>query len=207
MLQVSVVPEERSEAIAQLAMADAETAASYAHRFNVQTANVYREEQDCDQEDIPQVRVAVPVICSVLGSVMPEVATQGEYVTLLPFPSPEVQKFVFDGREEFQELPQAFFHYVTWASGGQELVGDIQGVQDDSGIIIVDPVILKAEKPTVGTLLNVVVGGKESLADQAVNEERFNLCHPHCGQLCKHFDPHRRGVRIRRQCGLSAPSC
>lgn len=208
MLQVSVAPQERTYERSMLVVDDAQIAASYAGRFNMQTSNVFREESAYDADAVPRVRVCVPVVCSVLGSIVPEVATQGEYVTLLPYPSPEVRKFVFDGSEDFLELPQAFFHYVTWASGGHELVADIQGFQDDDGITIVDPVVLKADKPTVGSLLKVVVGVKEEgEAGQAVNEERFNLCHPHCGQLCRHFDPHRRGVHIRRHCGFSAPSC
>lgn len=205
MLQVGVVPQERDLERAKLAVEDARVAASYAHRFNLQTASALGEDAEIDEDEVPRVKVYVPMVASVLGSVAPEVANQGEFITLTPYPSPDVKKFVFDGSEDFLELPQAFFHYVVWASGGREVVADIQGLQEDVGVGLVDPVVLRTSQPTVGGLLGAVVGTQASC--EGGFEERFNTCHAHCGQLCRNFDPHRRGMHVRRHCGLSAPSC
>merc|ERR1711920_119607 len=126
------------------------------------------------------------------------------------YPSPVVKKFVFEGSEDFLELPQAFFHYVAWLSGGREFVADIQGMQDDQDVLLVDPVVLRAAKPTLGDIVGAVVSAATT-DDNGQNvdksEQRFNVWHPRCGQLCKGFDPQRRSIKDRKACGLSLPSC
>merc|ERR1712190_650383 len=144
-----------------------------------------------------------------MGAV-PDIVQPGEAVSVVAYPSALVKKFVFEGGEDFLELPQAFFHYVTWLSGGRELVGDIQGVQDDQDVLIVDPVVLRSTQPGIGDLLGVIASGAQggqAVDVQGPSEERFQTWHPRCGQLCKAFDPQRRSCHDRKACGLSLPSC
>merc|ERR1711920_106826 len=95
---------------------------------------------------------------------------RGEVVSLLRLPSSEVGKFVFDGSEEFLELPHAFFHYVTWFSGGREMAFDLQGAEHDDGdVILVDPCLLRTEKAGVSDLLKVqssAARARENIAEQ-----------------------------------------
>merc|ERR1712226_143448 len=173
----------------------------------MQTARTCGEEDE--PESVPGIRVCAPVGCFVLGSAVPDVVNAGEAVSLVAYPSPVVKKFVFEGGEDFLELPQAFFHYVTWLSGGREFVGDIQGMQDDHDVLIVDPVVLRPPKATMGDIIGVVASAALSDAEQSQDksEQRFNVWHPRCGQLCKGFDPQRRSMKDRKACGLSLPSC
>jgi len=213
MLQMAVQSKDRSMECAQLVVDDAKDAASYAHRFNQQTARSC----DVDPAEVPGIRVCPAVACYVLGSAIPDFATPGEAVVLTSYPVATVKKFVFDGGEDFVELPQAFFHYVAWASGSRELVADLQGVQDDRDVLIVDPVMLRASKPTIGdligTLATTAIQGSDQQQQQqtgdavAAEQHRFDLWHPRCGQLCRGFDPQRRSAQPRKACGLSMPTC
>lgn len=118
----------------------------------------------------------------------------------------EVQKFVFDGKsEEFREVPQAYFHYAAFSSGGKEYVCDIQGVEDDEGnFLIVDPCILKAGLPTVGDIIDVATNGNIQAAQVASGPtaERFDALHPKCCQACKAFDPLRRSAQRNGKAGM-----
>lgn len=208
MLQVAISPKDRDMQNVKAGVEDAKDTASYAHRFNMQTART------CDQEDepeaVPGIKVCAPVGCFVLGSAVSEIVQPGEAVSLVAYPSPTVKKFVFEGGDDFLELPQAFFHYVSWLSGGREFVGDIQGYQDDHDILIMDPVLLRAPKPTIGDIIGVVASaatGSENTETEDKSEQRFNVWHPRCGQLCKGFDPQRRSMKDRKACGMSLPSC
>lgn len=203
MLQVAVSPKDRQMENVKAGVEDAKDVASYAHRFNMQTARTC----DADPESVPGVRVATPVAAFVIGSAVPDVASPGEAVSVAMYPAPTVKKFVFDGGEDFLELPQAFFHYCAWVSGGREFVGDIQGLQDDSDVILVDPVVLRATKPSIGDLLGVLVPSTDQPGDNSQDSMRFDVWHPRCGQLCQGFDPSRRSVNGRRHCGLSLPNC
>mmetsp|Transcript_62299 Transcript_62299/g.160651 ORF Transcript_62299/g.160651 Transcript_62299/m.160651 type:complete len:346 (-) Transcript_62299:393-1430(-) len=208
MLQVAHDPQDRQMENVKLAVNDAKDVASYAHRFNTQTARAVGAEAEPDE--VPGVKVHAPVGCFVIGSAVPDVVAAGQAVTLSMYPSTQVKKFVFEGGEDFLELPQAFFHYVAWMSGGRELVADLQGMQDDDGVTLTDPVLLRASQPGIGDLLGVIgvpgAGGGQA-EEGAKGEERFNLWHPRCGQLCKSFDPQRRSVHQRKNCGLSVPTC
>jgi len=163
---------------------------------------------------VPCVQVSQPVGCEVLGSTVPQVIVAGDSVLLAPFPSEEVQKFVYDGREEFSEVPQAFFHYAAWSSGGHELVCDIQGVeQDDGSFLLVDPCVLRKNPPTVNDILGSIapqtaeVFGVGPDAVTSGVEGRFDAMHPKCSQLCKVFDPARKGGNVRTHCGIAGISC
>jgi len=204
MLQVAVSLKDRSMESVKAMVDDSKDVASYAQRFNEQTARA------CGAEDseAPGVRVCAPVGCFVLGSTLPDVVRPGEAVSLTPYPAATVKKFVFEGGEDFVELPQAFFHYVSWVSGGKETVGDLQGVQDEADVLLVDPVLLRASKPGIGELIGALASGPgEQTAQSSVEQHRFDLWHPRCGQLCRAFDPQRRNVHGRRACGMSLPSC
>mmetsp|Transcript_18975 Transcript_18975/g.59659 ORF Transcript_18975/g.59659 Transcript_18975/m.59659 type:complete len:349 (+) Transcript_18975:127-1173(+) len=208
MLQIAVSPKDRGMDSVKPIIDDAKEVASYAHRFNMQTARACGAEDE--PAEAPGVRVCAPVGCYVLGSAVPELAQPGEAVSLSVYPAPTVKKFVFEGAEDFVELPQAFFHYVAWLSGGKESVGDLQGVQDDQDVVLVDPVMLRAPKPGIGDLLGTLAssGGQDDGAKQlSVEQHRFDLWHPRCGQLCRAFDPQRRTAHARRACGMSLPSC
>lgn len=206
-LQAAVSPVDRELESIKPMVEDAVTVASYARRFNMQVASTLGEE--LDPSEMPGVRVCIPVVAEVLAGTLPDIAEPGEMVTLTVYPCQEVRKFVFDGSEDFLELPQAFFHYVSWASGGRELVADVQGFQDDTGVTLIDPVLLRdsAYSTTISDLLGVVVGTQASAQQGGFMEQRFATWHPRCGQLCKGFDPHRRSIHMRRHCGLSAPTC
>jgi len=207
MLQVAVCPKDRAMENVKPIVEDAKDVASYAHRFNMQTARACGAEDE--PAEAPGVRVCAPVGCYVLGSAVPEVAQPGEAVSLSVYPAPTVKKFVFEGAEDFVELPQAFFHYVAWTSGGRESVGDLQGVQDEQDVILVDPVMLRAPKPGIGDLLGTLTSSSApgEQGQQTVEQHRFDLWHPRCGQLCRAFDPQRRTAHARRNCGMSLPSC
>merc|ERR1712093_4361 len=101
-----------------------------------------------------------------------------------------------DGSEEFKELPQAFFHYAAWSSGGHELVADLQGVQAaDGGILLIDPCVLRKAPPSVADLVGAVAPIAALVSKDQTDgvEGRFNLLHPKCAQMCKTFDPQRMG--------------
>lgn len=186
---------------AKQAVDDTLVVAAYAQRFNVQAASAVGE----SVADFPGVNVCASVVCRALGSKVPQIAKSNDYLTLTVYPAHEVRKFVFQGEEEFLELPQAFFHYVAFTSGGSEIVGDLQGYQDDDGIFLVDPVLIRQPKMSIGGLMTVVAGGAET---QDSSQDYFNAWHPKCGQLCEHFDPQRRSaVAQKRHCGLAAPTC
>uniref|UniRef100_A0A7S1R1W4 Alpha-type protein kinase domain-containing protein n=1 Tax=Alexandrium catenella TaxID=2925 RepID=A0A7S1R1W4_ALECA len=208
LLQVGVSAKDRSMESVKPIVDDANDVASYAHRFNMQTARVCGAEDE--PSEAPGVRVCPPVGCFVLGSSLADVAQPGEAVALTVYPASVVKKFVFEGAEDFVELPQAFFHYVAWTSGGKEQVADLQGFQDDQDVILVDPVLLRAPKPSIGDLIGTLASGGnsgEQGAQPSIEQHRFDLWHPKCGQLCRAFDPQRRSAHARRACGLSLPSC
>lgn len=205
LLQVAVNPKDRSMESVKPIIEDAKDVASYAHRFNLQTARACGAEDE--PAEAPGVRVCAPVGCYVIGSSVPDVVQPGEAVSLSVYPASTVKKFVFEGAEDFVELPQAFFHYVAWTSGGRESVGDLQGVQDDQDVILVDPVVLRAAKPSIGDLIGTLASSGEEGGQTSVEQQRFDLWHPKCGQLCRAFDPQRRTAHCRRACGMSLPSC
>lgn len=214
-LQVAVAPKDRTLESIKLDVDDAKDVASYAVRFNLQTA---RTCGDVDPESVPGVKVCAPVACTVLGSAAPDLARPGEAVLLTWYPYSVLRKFVFEGGEDFLELPQAFFHYATWLSGGREQLADLQGVEEGDDVILIDPVLLRSAQPTIGNLLSTLVSGTAqgggSSYEQALGAQicgpadwRFEACHPQCGQLCQAFDPHRRSAQSRKHCGLNLPSC
>lgn len=204
MLQVHANHEDRHMENVKMVVDDAKDVASYAHSFNQATAKACGADVS---DEVPGIKVLAPVGAYVIGSTVPDIGV-GQAVTLSMYPYNAVKKFVFEGSEDFLELPQAFFHYVAWMSGGRELVADLQGMQDDEGVILTDPVLLRSDQPGIGDILGVIgvpgVGGKD---EGARDEERFNLWHPRCGQLCKTFDPQRRSIHQRKNCGFGVPSC
>lgn len=71
---------------------------------------------------MPTIKVAAPVACEVIFSGYPSMVPVGAVCTLTPYAEKDVQKFVFDGHsDEFLELPQAFFHYAAFSSGGKRV--------------------------------------------------------------------------------------
>lgn len=205
LLQVGASAKDRNIERVKAAVDDANDAASYAHRFNQFVANTCG---DGNAEGVPHLKVCAPVGCYVLGSTVPDIVQAGEVLTLTLFPSPVVKKFLFEGSEEFEELPQAFFHYVVTNSGGSDMVCDLQGAKEEQNFYIVDPVMVRADKVSIGDLLGTLLpGGRSAPRMNTSPEMRFDQWHPKCGQLCRTFDPQRRSIHARKHCGLSLPSC
>lgn len=202
LLQVAAKKEERNMDNVKEIVSDAADTAAYAHRFNQHTAKAVGE----DPNNVPSVRVAAPVACQVIDSATPEIASAGDAIALTFYPSNNITKFVFEGGEDFLELPQAFFHFVVWTSGGKELIGDLQGVQDEQDIFLIDPVVIKQPQMGVNDLLGMMAD-PSAANSLSPNEQRFNLWHPRCAQLCRSFDPQRRGAHVRRACGVALPTC
>jgi len=206
LLQVAADPSYRSLDTAMLERRDCDIIAAHAHRFN---QHMLREE-GADPGDAGQygVQICMPTICQVLQSPVPQFFGQGDSVILLPFKSNEIQKFVFDGTEDFLEIPHAFFHYVSWVTGGQECVSDLQGVEDDDGsFILCNPCMPRKVGWGAGSCFGPLGPGG------GANAQLFDRLHPKCGPLCKSFDPDRRTKPGRRHCGvpiscgLNAPGC
>jgi hypothetical protein len=204
MIVVADAPEDRTAANVELDLKDAVDVASYCTRFNKQLQKQFGE-----HGGVPGVMVAGAVGCEVIKSSTHQFASPGEAMMIIPYPFADVKKFVFDGSEDFLEVPQAFFHHASWLSSGNEYVCDIQGIEDDEGnVILVDPCIVRAPKASVGDLLTSLAPGitqKENMPQVAndMSADRFEALHPRCSQLCKAFDPHRRCAHGKRHCGLN----
>lgn len=212
MMVVAVSAEHRSMERVLQDMEDTKDASSYAHSFNAHLVRTQggddmalaASEADAEVADMPKVKVACPVGCRVLSSAVPQLAHPGAVVMLFPYSDKEVKKFVFDGKQDFLELPHAFFHYAAWMAGGREMLFDLQGIEgDDNDIIIVDPVVLRAPKAGVTDLVKATVTDSPATNDgSGPSEELFETSHRTCGYLCKSFDPQRRGAKGRKMCGL-----
>lgn len=201
-LQMATDFDERTLERVSLDIKDAETAASYAHRFNV-------HQLQSENGAGPNIKVAAPVACEVVDSGFPSLVPRGSFCTIAPYDDLQVQKFLFDGTQEFLELPQAYFHFAVHASGGKEFICDLQGSEDDEGgFVLIDPCVLRSKLPTVGDIVTAV----STVAAAPLKEEdrkpdllqgpsggnteaRFEELHPQCGPLCKAFDPHRQSAR------------
>jgi hypothetical protein len=193
-LQVASNPDERTgEALEADTQASA-ALADYAHKFNTQQAN------ESQHDPPPAIKVAAPIGCEVIDSDLNAMFSKGDMVVLYMLPRTlNIEKFIFNGDTIYMDLAQAFFHFVTLASGGRDLAFDLQGIQEDSGdVILVDPALLKAsgkkdETPVCGPLMGSPAG---------LEWGHFQALHSRCSPLCKVFDPHRT-VRIGRRlsCG------
>lgn len=204
MIVVATAPEDRTQANVEVDLKDSQDVASYAARFNKQLTKLYG-----DNAGIPGVKVCAPVGCEVIKSSSSQFAQAGESIAIIPYPFAEVKKFLFDGSEDFLEVPQAFFHHAAWLSSSHEFICDLQGIEDDeNNIILVDPCVIRAPKATVGNLLSTLTPGmsqKENVPHMAadIGSDRFDALHPRCSQLCKTFDPHRRSANAKRACGMN----
>mmetsp|Transcript_97659 Transcript_97659/g.209548 ORF Transcript_97659/g.209548 Transcript_97659/m.209548 type:complete len:337 (+) Transcript_97659:120-1130(+) len=209
LLQVAIAPEERIMERVKEDIVDAKDVASYAHSFNTHLVRASGGNEDTktgvDEDQVPRVMICAPVAVSVIESTIPQIVG-GEVMLLCPLPAEDLRKFVFDGSEDFLEMPQAFFHYSTWFSGGREMLFDLQGAESDDGdVLLVDPCVLRAPKPGVVDMLRPLVESKlgvQGQGDPDLSEERFDMLHRRCGPLCKTFDPDRKGARGRKMCGL-----
>jgi len=203
-LAAAVQPEDRTMENVVQGIEAAKEAAGYADGFN---AHILRSSTDDPEascmaaDEVPKIRVCAPVGCRVLSSGLNQLAQPGAVVMLIPYVWDEVQKYVFDGGDEFVEVPHAFVHYVIWKSGGQACASDVQGMERQDGeFVLVDPFMY--------------VSPKRSLFSQAADQvdcspaqQCFDTLHQRCGPLCRCFDPQRRGGRHRKVCGYGLPSC
>jgi len=220
LMQVALAVEDRTMTNVKADIIDSRDAAIFAQRFNHHLRQKMAESGEIqigvDHDSVPSVQICAPIGCCVLETALPQMAgsVHGEVVTLTPYPSHEVTKFVFDGTEEFLELPQAFFHYVAWATGGREMVYDLQGVEyEEAKVLLVDPCVLRMQRPGVRDLLAPMVQHRDMSRNSRSSEisypydtdalqERFDQLHRQCGPLCKIFDPDCRGPRGRKVCGM-----
>jgi hypothetical protein len=209
---VLLVPRQDSDAtvaMAQIHMDDAVATATYAGHFNKKMGQALGNVVDFASPDdsAPNLRICAPVACQVLAASSPEVLSRGMACLVIPYPHAEVRKFVFLGGEDFCEVPQAFFHFSAFVSGGQEFVCDIQGTEDVSGDIhILDPIVLRAERTKVQQYITqqwATQAGKTVLQPAVgpligPSGEKFDAMHPKCGQLCQSFDPMRKGAKGKK---------
>lgn len=215
-MQVAMVGEARTVDFCLADIQDAGVAATYAERFNSHLRRTVANEaglpEDSREVVAPRVQVAAPVACEVVNSSHPQLFRVHDIVILHPYVDEEVKKFVFEGDEEFLELPQAFFHHAAWSAGGKEWVSDIQGTEmEDGSILIIDPVMLRSSAPTVADVLtsmepsSMMHTGAEP--EEGPSAHRFERCHPRCSQMCKVFDPQRRGGAAKTACGVNVSTC
>eukprot|EP00930_Biecheleria_cincta_P098302 TRINITY_DN89973_c0_g1_i1.p1 TRINITY_DN89973_c0_g1~~TRINITY_DN89973_c0_g1_i1.p1 ORF type:complete len:374 (-),score=65.63 TRINITY_DN89973_c0_g1_i1:49-1125(-) len=201
LMQVPVDPEMRTvESFAQ-DLKDACVASSYAHQFNLQLTRLraLKELQERNNADVTKievgVQVCVPVICEVLGSSMPHFVSTGDFVLVSLLESEQVRKFVFNGEEPFEEMPQAFFHFVASTSSGKELCWDLQGYREPrSGItLLTSPSVKELPAASVGDLFSSVAPGAVPSPGLKLAQQ-FNVLHPRCTAVCEAFDPDRKGA-------------
>jgi len=213
-VQVPLVPNERTMENARLHVEDAEIATGHATSFNRYMADKFggnMMDQRQQGEAPPSVKVCAPVACEVLSTNAPEVLPRGAACTVTPYPFPEVMKFVFDGADEFLDVPQAYFHFAAFATGGADMVCDIQGWEDDyGGMHLIDPVVLGGNKPAVSQYLSTLAAGEQAAPprpsgpDHAPSDQRFDRLHPRCGEICRSFDPTRHGAKGKKgYCGIT----
>ncbi|CAK9084778.1 Luc7-like protein [Durusdinium trenchii] len=198
LLQVAHLRKDRELEQVKAAVHEISAVADYARRFNHHVAQL-----DGFDGEVPTIRVATSMACFVLDGIAPDVVDAGDTAVLTLFDEKEVTKFVFEGSEDFVELPHSFFHFVLWNSGGQDLVADLQGAQHEDEFILVDPVLLKTGDLDLSQLLEMATSSEVP----SRNKKRFDQWHPRCAQLCRSFDPQRRSGHARRACGVPLPNC
>jgi len=212
-VQVPFAPNERTMDNARSHVEDSEIATAHASKFNGYMAEKFGVNiiDPRDQgEAPPAVKVCAPVACEVVSSSAPDLLPRGAACTVTPYPFPEVFKFVFDGADEFLDVPQSYFHFAVWSTGGADMVCDIQGWEDDNGAVhIIDPVVLGGNKPAAmqylsTRLLEQAASSRPSGPDHMPSEQRFDRLHPRCGEICRTFDPMRHGAKGKKgYCGIT----
>jgi len=222
LLGMAARPEDRTMSNVKADITDSKEVADYAFKFNTHLAKMAAladggGHDDCREDFVassssgPRVLVCAPIACCVVETPAPRMigGRDNEVVSLTPYPDQDVSKFVFDGViEEFQEVPQSFFHHAAYSSGGEELLFDLQGCEREEGeFLLIDPCVWRKPRKSIKELLNTAVADAEQaeVGDLGMTD-RFCRLHRYCGPLCKTFDPDRRGPRAHRVCGLNT-SC
>jgi hypothetical protein len=207
----------RSMKNARLHVENAATVAEHAAAFN-------RLMIQGDDSNFPTIKVCAPVACEVLTTMYADILPRGAACTITPYDETEVHKFVFDGRtDKYLAVAQTFFHYVGFATQGENVVADLQGQSyPDGSVKLVDPVVMDVEmseqlpkfRARPESVLGMRSAGDEMLemslpifASSAREErmrERFNTLHPKCSRMCRVFDPQRHGLMGRQKgsCGV-----
>lgn len=211
-LQVAAPHAARKLDKARLDTADSNKVASYATRFNKYISSRH---SSVEEDEGSLVSVAAPIACQVVGSVVPQFIAAGNVVTLYPYCHEEVQKFIFNGAEAFEEVPQAFFHYVNYVSSGREMVCDVQGaVEADGRVLLIDPCIVSmpalsvtdvicalGENAVTSSLIPAGALAAKDTSGPGPSQARFTMLHPMCCALCQDFDPFRKGGITK--CGIN----
>jgi len=150
----------------------------------------------------PRITVCMPTAFRVVQSPVPQFFAPGQHVLLLPYAAPEVSKFVYNGSESFLELPQAFYHFVAWESGGQSPFIDLQGVEDEDGSVLLVHACMPGQTESDGILGAISLFPATTAGDDETSAALFDRLHPHCGPLCKTFDAERRIRHRTGNCGI-----
>jgi len=213
LVQVAADPMERTLEGLAADLKDAWTVASYANRFNLhlsRQANADLSASDgilsfgSGREAKPHiaVQVCVPVVCEVIGSVMPHYMCTGDFALVSLLDSDHVEKFVYNGYEEFNDNAQAFFHFCTALSSGKEVPWDLQGhVEKNSGCVVLqNPCVQR--RPQIG-LGDILTAGRSDPREMTASQQ-FDFLHPKCNDMCETFDCDRRGAYGK---GFIACSC
>jgi len=216
LLQVAANSGYRTRRHAEEDLRDWRMVSEYAHRFNSHVhrksqINTASESETESTRPLPSIQVVMPVGCDVLGSGLPQFIAAGDTLLLIPWEYATVDKFLCDGTEDTNEVAQAFFHYSSFASAGREMVCDIQGAQaEDGSLLLVDPCIIRKAPPTVTDLVGAVAPIVSALQSSTPEDDmatRFAFFHPKCSEICKTFDPLRKGAKTREGCGMCTPYC
>jgi len=211
-LQVAENPQDRTRGNVRLNVEDAQITASHAARYNQFMAQKMVNALDGQADEaLPVMKVCAPVACEVVSTAAPNLLPRGSFCTVTVYPFPEIMKFVFDGADEYAEVPQGFFHFVMYASGGTDMVCDIQGYEAEDAFHILDPVVLGGNKSAMAQYFTTlaadpVQGNPQRPTDEAhqPSEQRFNQLHPKCGSVCRTFDPTRHGAKGKKgHCGIT----
>lgn len=225
-LQIASAIEERRIECTTMDIQSAKKLAGHADSFNahIKMAAVAEADGcDVDVESMPCVTVSVPTGCRVVQSPVPQFFCPGDEIVLYPYRADCVSKFVYDSTEMYVDLPQTFFHYVTWRSNGEDLITDLQGVEgEDGSVLLVCPSASENQDRgdggihggLISSLVNVGMpfatshDNRDGASPNAIlthltsstmpvlQQALFDRLHPRCSLLCRTFDPERKSAKF-----------
>lgn len=200
MLLVAEDPRDRSPELLSRDIDEARLLASHADAFNEHVLQV--SAGSVADHASPRIMVCMPTAFRVVQSPVPQFFAPGNHLLLLPYALPEVSKFVYHGSESFLELPQAFYHFVAWESGGQSPFLDLQGAEDEDGSVLLVHACMPGQTEADGILGAISLFPATTAGDDEATAALFDRLHPHCGPLCKTFDAERRIRQRNGHCGV-----
>ena len=193
LLQVCSHVDDRSAELIAQDLADINRARTLAQQFNV-----HQKVGENALSDTFEIRVAPTVGCEIMQTTFTALLSAGDHgvLTTLPDSPLLLEKFLFDGTEEYQEIAHTFFHYCFFTSEGEEMVADLQGLLTDDTLTLVDPVLLRA-----GSSLLPAQKSAAAMSASQLNE-LFRLLYPRVTGAARVFDPYRRASAKKQMCGI-----